>query len=64
MKNRQLERNKDSISDIVDALVNEINELENQNDKLIDELDDSLERIKDLESEIKKLNIMLNPITK
>jgi chromosome segregation ATPase len=39
MRNRQLEREKDSLSWIIDALVSEIEELESLNDNLQEELD-------------------------
>ena len=39
MRNRKLEREKDSLSWIIDALVSEIEELESLNDNLQEELD-------------------------
>jgi len=60
MRNKRLEREKDSIDSIIYDLVSEIEELETINDDLSDRLDNSLDRIKELESEVKELNLILN----
>ncbi len=55
MRNRQLEREKDSLSWIIDALVSEIEELESLNDNLQDELDILTDERNELKRELIKL---------
>jgi peptidoglycan hydrolase CwlO-like protein len=57
MKNRQLEREKDTISYIIDGLVSEIEELESVNDSLRDELDFANDEIKQLKYKLSKLEL-------
>jgi len=53
MRNRQLERNKDTISNVIDDLVAEIEELEAINDTLSDQLDEANKKIEELENKLK-----------
>lgn len=53
MRNRQLERNKDTVSDVIDSLVAEIQELEAINDTLSDLLDEANKKIEELENQLK-----------
>ena len=55
MRNRQLEREKDSISHIIDMLVSEIEELESVNDSLRDELELVNDEVKELKDKLTEL---------
>lgn len=55
MKNRQLERNKDTVSNIIDDLVSEIEELEAINDTLVDQLDEANDKIEELMDKLDRL---------
>jgi hypothetical protein len=55
MMNRRLEREKDTISYIIDGFVSEIEELESVNDSLSDKIDCLIDEVNELKYKLTKL---------
>jgi peptidoglycan hydrolase CwlO-like protein len=55
MMNRRLEREKDTISYIIDGFVSEIEELESVNDSLRDKIDCLIDEVNELKYKLTKL---------